>query len=159
MKIGLVTDSPADIPAALATQYGIEVIPSVLVIEGKALLDGKDITREDFYTRLPGFKRAPTTAAPSIGDFQLRYRKLLDAGCAHIISLHTAHKLTSIASAARQAAADFPGQITVLESGSLSLGLGFQVLAAAEVIAEDGSLDEALGAIQSTRDRLRVYAA
>lgn len=159
MKIGLVTDSPADIPAALTAQHGIEVIPSILVIDGKAFLDGKDITREDFYTRLPDFKRAPTTAAPSIGDIQLRYRKLLDAGCIHVISLHTAQKLTSIANVARQAAADFPGQVTVLESGSLSLGLGFQVLAAAEVIADDGSLDEALAAIQSTRERLRVYAA
>ena len=159
MKIGLVTDSPADIPTAIAAQYEIEVIPSIIVIEGQPLMDGKDITREAFYTRLPSFKTAPTTAAPSIGDFQLRYRKLLEAGCQHIISLHTAEKLTSIVSIARQAAADFQGQITVLESGSLSLGLGFQVLAAAEVIAEDGSLDEALGAIQSTRERMRVYAA
>ena len=65
MKIGFVTDSPADIPTALVAQYGIEIIPSILVIDGKDLLDGKDITREDFYTRLPGFKRAPTTAATS----------------------------------------------------------------------------------------------
>jgi DegV family protein with EDD domain len=61
---------------------------------------------------------------------------------------------------ARQAAADFPGRITVLESGSLSLGLGFQVLAAAEALADQGGLlDEALAAIRSTRERLRVYAA
>lgn len=159
MKIGLVTDSPSDIPPAIAAQYGIEVVPSVVVIDGQPFIDGKDITREDFYTHLPGFKSAPTTAAPSIGDFQTRYRKLLDSGCEHIISLHTAEKLTSIVNAARQAAADFQGQITVLESGSLSLGLGFQVIAAAEVSADDGSLDEALEAIRSTRERMRVYAA
>lgn len=159
MKIGLVTDSPADLPSVLVAQYGIEVIPSTLVIEDQPFLDGKDITRDAFYTRLPNLKTAPTTAAPSIGDFQVRYRKLLDAGCQHIISLHIAAKLTSIFSVACQAAADFPGQVTVLESGSLSLGSGFQVLAAAEVIADDGSLDEVLAAIRATRERLRVYAA
>ncbi len=160
MKLGILTDSASDLPTAIAAQFGIEVVPSILVIDGKPYTDGKDITREEFYTRLPSFKRAPTTAAPSIGDFQLRYRKLFDAGCDQIISLHTAEKLTSIVSAAHQAAADFPGQITVLESGSLSLGLGFQALAAAEAIAEeDTSLEEALTVIRSTRQRLRVYAA
>lgn len=159
MKLGLVTDSPADLPAALAAQYGIEVVPSVVVIDGKPYTDGRDITREEFYTRLPDFKTAPTTAAPSIGDFQLRYRKLFDAGCTHIISLHTAEKLTSIISAARQAAAEFPSRITVLESGSLSLGFGFQVLAAAEAIADGANLNEALTVIRSTRERVRVYAA
>jgi DegV family protein with EDD domain len=159
MKIGLVTDSPADIPADLAAQHGIEVVPSILVIDGKAYADGRDITREQFYTRLPVFKSAPTTAAPSIGDFQARYRKLFEAGCEHIISIHTAQKLTSIAGIARQAAADFPDKITVLESGSLSLGLGFQALAAAKAMEEGAGLEEALAVIQSTRERLRVYAA
>lgn len=159
MKIGLVTDSPSDLPPALAAQYGIEVIPSILVIDGQAYTDGKDITREQFYTRLPAFKTAPTTAAPSIGEFQLRYRRLFDAGCEQIISLHVAEKLTSIAGVAHQAAADFPGRITVLESGSLSLGCGFQALAAAEAIADGAELDEALAVIRSTRARVRVYAA
>lgn len=159
MKLGLLTDSAADLPAAIVAQYGIEIVPSVLVIEGRPYLDGKNITREEFYTRLPGFKSAPTTAAPSIGDFQVRYRKLFDEGCEQIISIHTAEKLTSTVSAAHQAATDFPGQITVLESGSLSLGLGFQVLAAAEAINDGADLDEALAAIRSARERVRVFAA
>jgi len=159
MKLGLVTDSPSDLPAATVEQYGIEVVPSILVIEGRPYLDGKDITREEFYTSLPSFKTHPTTATPSLGDFQVCYRKLFEGNCEHIISLHTAEKLTSTVNIARQAAADFPGRITVLESGSLSLGLGFQVLAAAEAIDEGGGLEEALAAIRSTRERLRVYAA
>lgn len=159
MKIGLVTDSPADLPADLAARHGIEVVPSVLVIDGKAYADGQDITREEFYTRLPALKSAPTTAAPSIGDFQARYRKLFEAGCEHIISIHTAQKLTSIANVARQAGADFPGRVTVLESGSLSLGLGFQALAAAEAAEDGAGLEQALAAVRSTRERLRVYAA
>ena len=64
MKLGLLTDSASDLPAAIAAQYGIEVVSSILVIDGQAYIDGKDITREEFYTRLPAFKSAPTTAAP-----------------------------------------------------------------------------------------------
>jgi DegV family protein with EDD domain len=78
-------------------------------------------------------------------------------GCNHVISIHAAGQLTTIVNAARQAAQDFPNQITVIDSGSLSLGLGFQAIAAAE--AAGNGLQAALDALNSTRARLKVYAA
>jgi len=157
MKLGIVTDSTCDIPARIAEQFEIEIIPSILVLDGKEYADGKGITREDFYTRLPSLQTQPTTAAPSIGDFSSQYDSLLTRGCDHILSIHAASQLTTIVNSARQAAQDFTDKITVIDSGSLSLGLGFQVLAAAEA-AEDG-LQAALKAIESTRKRLHVSAA
>ncbi len=82
---------------------------------------------------------------------------LFSRGYSHIISLHAAGALTSIINSARQAAQDFNERITVIDSTSLTLGLGFQVLAAAET-AELG-LQAALDAIESTRRRLDIYAA
>jgi DegV family protein with EDD domain len=102
-------------------------------------------------------KMAPTTAAPSIGEFTGRYERLLEHGCAHVISLHAAGALTAIVGTALQAAQEFDGRVTVVDSLSLSLGLGFQTLAAAEA-AEDG-LEAALSAVESTRRRLHVLAA
>jgi len=157
MKIGIVTDSTCDIPQLLVEQHELEVVPSLLIIDGKEYVDGKDITREDFYRRLPAFHAQPTTAAPSIGDFSVRFASLLTRGCDHILSIHAAGALTSILNIARQAAAEFPERVTCVDSTSLSLGLGFQVLAAAET-AEMG-LQAALDAIQSTHKRLHVYAA
>ena len=159
MKIGLVTDSPCDIPADLVERYHIEVIPALLVIEGQEYFDGLDLTREEFYQRLPSMRRAPTTAAPSPADFATRYQKLLSAGCEHIISIHIAEKLTSIPNFARTAARDFAQKVTVLESGSLTLGTGFQVLAAAEAIEKGLGLEAILEIIRSTRERVRVGAA
>mgnify|MGYP000395084409 CR=1 FL=1 len=159
MKIGLVTDSPADLPLDLADSYGIEVIPAILIIEGQEYVDGVDITREQFYTRLPAMRHHPTTAAPSPLDFAARYQKLLADGYDHIISIHTAEKLTSLVNFARNAAREFNGQVTVLESGSLTLGTGFQVLAAAEAIEQGMGLEAILERVQSTRQRVRVAAA
>ena len=157
MKIGIVTDSTSDIPKYLIEQYELEVVPSILIIDGKEYADGIGLSREDFYKRLPSLHSQPTTAAPSIGDFSTRYEKLLTHGCDHILSIHAAGPLTTIINSARQATKDFPEKITVIDSLSLSLGLGFQVLAAAEA-AEDG-LDAALAAIESTHKRLHVSAA
>ncbi len=157
MKLGILTDSTSDLPNYLVEQYEIEVVPSILVLNGKEYVDGRDITREDFYKRLPSLQTPPTTAAPSIGDFSTRYDSLLTRGCDHILTIHAASTLTTIINSARQAAQDFPKKITIVDSLSLSLGLGFQVLAAAEA-AEQG-LEAALAAIESTRRRLHVSAA
>ncbi len=157
MKLGIVTDSTCDLPQTVVNEYGIEVVPCILVLDGKEYADGEGLSREEFYKRLPEFKRAPTTAVPSIGEFARRYQRLLDRGCEHVVSIHAAGPLTSMIGTAQQTANEFPGRITVVDSLSLSLGLGFQVLAAAEA-AEEG-LDATLAAIESTRMRLHVFAA
>lgn len=157
MKLGIVTDSTADLPGYLLEQHEIKVVPTILVLEGKEYADGAGITREEFYTRLPALHTPPTTAAPSIGDFLTPYETLLSNGCDHILSIHAASQLTTIVNVARQAADEFPGKVTCIDSGSLSLGIGFQVLAAAE--ASDLGLNAALEAIRSARQRLQVKAA
>jgi DegV family protein with EDD domain len=157
MKLGFVTDSTSDIPQYLIEQHELEVIPTILILDGNEYEDGKGISRDDFYKRLPAFQSPPTTAAPSIGDFSTRYESLLTRGCEHVLSIHPAGLLTAIVNVARQAAADFGERVTVIDSRSLSLGLGFQVIAAAES-AESG-LRSALEAVESTRKRLQVFAA
>ena len=157
MKLGIVTDSTSDLPKYLIDQYELEVVPSILIMDGKEYADGIGISREEFYKRLPSLQTSPTTAAPSIGEFSARYDSLLARGCDHILSVHAAGPLTTIINSARQAAHDFPDKITIIDSLSLSLGLGFQVIAAAEA-AEDG-LQAALNAVESTRRRLHVSAA
>ena len=157
MKIGIVTDSTSDIPAYLVEEHHIQVAPTILILEGKEYADGLGITREEFYNRLPSLRTPPTTAAPSIGDFATPYETLLTQGCDHVISIHAASQLTTIVNVARQAAKEFPDKITCIDSGSLSLGLGFQVLAAAE--ESEFGLQSALDAIASTRRRLQVSAA
>ena len=157
MKLGIVTDSTCDLPNFLVEQHELEVIPSLVVIDGEEYTDGVGVTREEFYRRLPSLQTPPTTAAPSIGEFSTRYDSLLSRGCDHIISIHAAGVLTSILDIAQQASKDFPNRITCVDSTSLSLGVGFQVLAAAES-AELG-LQAALKAIESARKRLHVFAA
>ena len=157
MKIGIVTDSTSDIPAYLVEEHHIQVAPTILILEGKEYADGLGITREEFYNRLPSLRTPPTTAAPSIGDFATPYETLLTQGCDHVISIHAASQLTTIVNVARQAAKEFPDKVTCIDSGSLSLGLGFQVLAAAE--ESEFGLQSALDAIASTRRRLQVSAA
>ncbi len=158
MKLGIVTDSTSDLPQYLIDEHALEVIPTILILDGEEYADGHGISREEFYARLPDMENPPTTAAPSIGEFTTRYEKLFEKGCEHILAIHAATQLSAIVSTAQQAASEFPDRrITVIDSGSLTLGLGFQVLAAAE--AAEAGLGAALDAAHSTRQRIQVFAA
>jgi DegV family protein with EDD domain len=158
MKISLVTDSTADIPAGLATRHAIEVVPAMVNVDGRSYVDGSGISREEFYNLLPKLAVPPTTSAPSVGDFQLRYERLLKAGAACVLSIHPADKLSGIFNAARLAAQDFGDRVRVLDSGQVSLGLGFQVLMAAEALARGAVLDQTLAVVEAVGRRARVIA-
>jgi DegV family protein with EDD domain len=156
--IAIVTDSPADIPPEIAAQLNITVVPAILVIGAESFKDGVDLSRADFYDQLPGMAEMPTTAAPSSGDYAAAYQRLFAAGAEHIVSIHVAASLSAIHNAALLAAEAYAGQVSVVDSGQLSLGLGFQVIAAAKAAAAGASLPDVLRAIQDTRRRTVVIA-
>jgi DegV family protein with EDD domain len=158
MKFGFVADSTCDLTQGMIDRYGILVVPITVVIEGRGYTDGSGMTREEFYVRLPEMKTPPTTAAPAPADFAARYAQLFNAGCDHIVSFHPPLALTSIGISAQTAADDFDRRVTVLDTGQLTLGIGFQVLAAAEAAARGAMLDEILEAIDGIRRRLKVAA-
>ncbi|MCJ7585774.1 MAG: DegV family protein [Anaerolineales bacterium] len=158
MKISLVTDSTSDIPEELRLMHGIEVIPAILNLGDESYEDGNGLSREEFYQRLPGLFVPPTTSAPSVGSFLERYERLFNAGTSHILSFHPPERLSGIYNAARLAAEQFGERVRVIDSGQLTLGLGFQVLAAAESIASGALLDDILGLVESVKQRVRVVA-
>lgn len=131
MPYALVPDSTADIPHGLARHWNIEVVPAFLIIQGQSFRDRVDITRQAFYQRLPQYDPPPTTAAPSSGVFEQVYARLLEVGYEGVVSVHCAVSLSGLYNAARLGAEPFGGRVTVVDSGQLSMGLGFQVLAAA----------------------------
>ncbi len=159
MNIGLVTDSTADIPPKLAKKHQIEVVPAILVLDGKSFADGVNITREKFYHRLPRLQTPPTTAAPSVGSFLARYEKLFALGAEKIFSVHAASSLSGIFNAARLAAESFGGRVQTVDSGQLSLGIGFQILEAAEAIAQGADVEKITALFSTVPKRIELVAA
>lgn len=158
MNIALVTDSTADIPVELIEKNQIHVVPNLIIIDGDSIEDGKDISRQEFYDRLPTMKVLPTTAAASAGSFQKIYEYLLSQGVQKIISIHASSLLSGIFNAARLAAQTFGERVHVIDSGQVTLGLGFQVLAAAEAIASGLPLEAIFGLIADASRRAHVFA-
>lgn len=158
MTIRIVTDSTGDLPEEVADQHGIGVVPIYINFDGESYLDGVDLSRQAFYARLPDMNPAPTTAVPGPGLFLQTYQRLIDEGATEILSVHVSRELSGIVDVAQLAARDAPVPVTVVDSGSLSLGLGFLAQAAAEAAANGSSMSEIMTLIDEQRRRTHVFA-
>jgi DegV family protein with EDD domain len=157
-RIALVTDSTSDIPEELVRKYTIHVVPNIIIMGDKSLEDGIGISRQEFYERLPNMDPLPTTSTASSGAYQELYERLFQQGADQIISLHAPEILSGIYNAASLAAGSFGERVSVIDSQQITLGLGFQVLAAAEAIQQGASVGKVIEAIDDTRRRVHVVA-
>lgn len=160
MTVRIVTDSTCDLPAETITRYGIHVIPLYINVGNHGFLDGIDISRDEFYTRLPFFPTHPTTAVPSTERFVAEYNTLTDEGASEILSIHISSSLSGVLDVASVAARETRSiHVTVFDSRQLSLGTGFLVETAAKMAAAGNSVDEILLALNDQVHRTNVFAA
>jgi len=160
MTIKIVTDSTSDLPAEIAKQHGISVIPMYINFGERGFQDGIDISRQDFYERLPESDPFPTTAAPGIDNFKVVYTQLTEEGADEVLSIHISASLSAVMDVAQSAAKEFSDiPMTVYDSGQLSLGIGFQVLAAAQAANNGLPMDDILSLLEDQASRSYVFAA
>ena len=158
MNIAIVTDSTSDITPDIAREYGIHVVPAILVVNGQSLEDGNQISREELYRQLPSMKVSPTTAAPSSGTFQRVYEALLKKGADQIISIHVSSILSGMYNSAVVAAKAIGKQVHVIDSHHVTLGLGYQVIAAAQAAQASNTLAEVQKMITDIYKRTHLVA-
>jgi len=152
-----VTDSTSDIPADLAQELGITVIPIYVIFGQKVYRDRVDIDVDEFYHRLAHGPVHPTTSVPSPQDFADAYNRLA-AETDEIISIHVTSKLSGIYNSAL-AGIQLVGKkcrIEVVDSMSFSMGLGLSVLTAAREAQTRSNLDQV--AALTHRTVLRVHS-
>jgi fatty acid kinase fatty acid binding subunit len=132
MTVKVVTDSICDLPPNLAQELGITVVPVYVIFGQKAYRDRVDISENEFYHKLVYESVYPTTSVPSPQDFADAYNKLAQ-DTDEIISIHASSKLSGILNSALSGTqlVDRKCRIEIVDSRSISIGLGLAVLAAA----------------------------
>lgn len=160
MTIKIVTDSTCDLPESIIQQYGITVVPLFIHFGAKDYRDGVDISREEFYQRLPQSFPLPTTAAPGPSAFKQVYEQLARDGATEILSIHISHSLSATLESARSGAQETTSvPVTAIDSRQLSLGTGFIVEAAAQAAQAGQPKTDILKLIDDLAMRTRVFAA
>jgi len=154
-RIAMITDSTCDIPQDLREKYDIHVIPLTIVFGEEQLLDGVDISARGFYERLITDQAVhPSTSQPSPGFVRKIYEKVRKTGAEEIVCILISSRMSGTLTSAEQAAKDFPIPVHIHDSRNNSMGLGFQVLAAARVREAGGGVKEMLTAAETVRDRM-----
>lgn len=159
MKRRVVIDSTCDLPEQVIRSHNIEVVPVYINIGDKGYLDGVELSRQEFYTKLPDYEHHPTTAAPSPETFLNVYQKLAQEGAEEILSIHIASSLSATPEMAKSAAEGFDAaRLSVFDSGQLSSAAGFMAERAAEAFEQGKSLDQVLELLNEQAKRTFVVA-
>ncbi|MGD1994431.1 MAG: DegV family protein [Anaerolineae bacterium] len=147
--IVVATDSGANLPRALAEQFGIEVIPLWVQIDDQSYRDGVDITPLEFFRRLKDKVRGVRSSQPSPGEFVKFYQRLQEKAEA-VVSVHVGGQYSGVLDAARSAAAELsPFLIEVIDTGTVAMAQGFVALAAARAVEAGESL---MGVVEKVRE-------
>jgi DegV family protein with EDD domain len=136
-------------------------VPAYIQIGNRSYRDGPSsasISREEFYSQLPTMPVVPTTAVPPAHEFSTAYRSL--AGEAdEVIAIAISANLSGMYNVAHLGAQAVPDLKThIVDSGQVTMGLGWIVIAAAEAAAENKSAQEILALIEDLKSRVHVYA-
>lgn len=156
-RIGVVTDSTADFSPDNPARQRVGVVPLVVNWDGQTYRDKVDLTTADFYRRLRGSKSSPSTGAPSLAAFQEEYERQLGAS-EGVVCLTLSSKLSATYDMATQAAQQVaPDRIRVVDSKSITMGLGWLAQAASELAESGKSLDEVAAGVEALVPRVRIY--
>ncbi|WP_449060220.1 DegV family protein [Planomonospora algeriensis] len=104
------------------------------------------------------WERAPiTTSRPAPRRFADAYAKAAAAGAEAVVSIHLSGKMSGTVEAARAGAADSPIPVEVVDSGSVAMGLGFPVLAAAQAAVRGATGADVAGAARRRMAETRSF--
>src|SRR5690349_20142904 len=120
--IRVVTDSACDLPASVVAEHGVTIVPLSIRFGDTELVDGRDLSIEDFWRRCEASPALPETAAPSPGAFAEAFTGLSGAGGEGVVCINLSSRLSATIQAAQAAASEVAGSVpvTVIDSRTAS---------------------------------------
>lgn len=149
MTVKIVTDSTSDLPAQIVQELGITVVPVYLRFGEMVYRDGVDISEDEFYRKLVDSPIHPSTSQPAPADFADVYSRL-SRETDEIVSIHVTSSQSGTYNSALQGRelAQTRCHIEVVDSLSLSMGLGMVAMGAARLAKSGESLQAVMEEIR-----------
>jgi DegV family protein with EDD domain len=157
-QVAIVTDSASSLPEDLRRRFGISTVPIWIQIGDESLKEGVDLSNDEFYKRLDG-PLMPSTSAPPPSEFIEAYRTLAKK-MKDIISVHIMSQGSATCAIASLAAESVPeANVTVYDSGSVSMGVGFLALEAGRCALRGLKKEDILAKLDYIKSRIYAFAA
>ena len=161
MTVRIVTDSACDLPESVATDLGIEIVPLSIRFGDTEFIDRVELTTAEFWAKAAATSALPETAAPAPGAFEAVYRRAAADGATGVVVVSLSGALSATMQSAELAARSVADEIAVrvVDSRSVSLGLGTIAVACARRAAEGADVDEIAALATDLASRTRVFGA
>lgn len=157
MKIGLVTDSTGYVSLEDIEKHNIEVIPLKVIYPDGQVFDESALNWKEYFSSLKTAKKLPTTSQPSAGEFEQVYKAVFNKGYDEILSVHISSGISGTVQSAMMARDTFQDKkIEVYDSFYIAMGLGFQVVEAANLIKENATIPDILARLNYMRDNTKL---
>lgn len=163
--VRIVTDSSCDLPADIADELGIIIVPLSIRFGDEELIDRDELTVAEFWTRCVNSSTLPETAAPAPGQFETAYRSLAAEGATGVVVVSLSGALSatmqSAELAARSIAADASLEldVRVVDSRTVTLGLGTIALTCARAARDGASVEDVETMARELAEKTRVFGA
>jgi len=161
----ILTDSCCDLPAELADQLGLTVLPLSFTLEGKTYknyLDGREMDPKTFYNKVKE-GAMPTTSQINPDEFEQAFEPILAGGedlLALVFSSGLSGTYQSACIARDTLAEKYPDRkIVVIDTLCASLGQGLLVYLAAQKKNEGASIEEVAAYVTETIPHLDHWVA
>ena len=157
MIVKVVVDSTSDIPAQLAKEWDITIVPAYVVFGDKSYRDRLDISEDEVYTRLDQDSVYPTTSVPSPQDFADVYNKLADE-TDEIISIHLTSRESGVYNSALlgKELVNKKCHIEVIDSQSVAMCYGILAIAAAKEAKTGASLEKVAEVVRQSIPQMHL---
>ncbi len=154
MSVKITADSTCDLSREWIERYDIEIAPLCVVLDGKAYLDGIEITPDEVFAKAEKSGKIGSTAAVNVEDYrEIFQRNLKDHD--GLVHFTISSDMSSCYQNACVAASEFEN-VFVVDSESLSTGIGHLVLDAAEMAEQGASAKEIFDALEEKKKHLDV---
>ena len=159
--VRIITDSACDLPDSVVQSLGIEVVPLFIRFGDDELVDREQLTTTQFWQRCSVESDLPSTAAPSPGRFEDTVRKLQGEGATGVVIINLSGELSGTIAAARLAAETMKTSldVRVVDSRTVTMGLGAIVVACARAAQAGGPIDDVEALANDLSARCKVWGA
>ncbi len=157
--VHIVTDSSCDLTEIETTTNSIGVVPLSIRFGDEEFIDREELSADAFYAKMASTGLLPETAAPSPGRFEQAFRGAAAVGASAVVCINLSGELSATVQSARNAATAVAGDIDVrvIDSRSLTGGLGTMVLEAAAAARNGADVDAVVALVESMIPRTEIY--
>lgn len=154
MRVAVVTDSTACLPQTLLSEQApgsLFIVPLGVCIDGAHFVEGVDID-SDAVARAQLEGRDVTTSRPAPPALIETYARAVRAGAEHVISVHCSGRLSSTVASASLASVAAGVPVTVIDSGTLGMAMGFAALDGAQAAAGGAGPEDVAALVRATAE-------